>query len=541
MKSGVNLASCGRAGNVLVVIAALGAVTGGVLAYTPAWAETECPAGNPVVSCAYAGSSPRVRTEHVDGRRVRVLVPPGYDSSAARYPVVYLLHGGTFDADSWLVATDIIDFTASRPMDRRAIVVMPDGNALDLWLDWRNGAFRDDTLFASRIVPYIDARYRTIPDRGHRAIAGFSVGGGGATHLAALHPDLFAAVGSFSGGTDLGDPHDPFSVAYTGLGGAAVPAAQGDEPDKTDPFGPMGNPVTDEVWWRDANASDLPGNFRGLSVSVFTGNNVPCDAQDVVTLATFTPFSEQDALAAERQSAVFHAALTRAHVPHSYDDYGCGIHSNRYVERDLHWWWDPMFQAFGRRPPASFDYRRADPRFSVWGWGFTADPKRAAEFLDIRGASDSGVTLTGSGTEAVTTGGYFAPRASVALTGAREPTVIADSDGRISFTADLAAPHTNQQYTLQAQLRGQDQPGYFSTRQVTFTPTKSAPGQGAGPNGAQRCPRAHHPRRGRPRHPHASHAHARRPTTRRHHNARPCPHNTRHRRHAQRHPQAKRP
>jgi hypothetical protein len=122
----------------------------------------------------------------------------------------------------------------------------------------------------------------------------------------------------------------------------------------------------------------------------------------------------------------------------------------------------------------AFDYRRADPSFSVWGWSLNADPRRAAEFLDIRGASRHGLTLTGSGTTTVTTTSYFAPGRDIILQGARVRSARADRVGRITFTVDLGPPHRNQEYTLQAALAGESRPGYFTTRKVVCDPVATS-------------------------------------------------------------------
>ncbi len=45
----------------------------------------------------------------------------------------------------------------------------------------------------------IDATYRTIPDREHRALAGLSMGGGQAMQIGLTHLDTFSAIGAFSG------------------------------------------------------------------------------------------------------------------------------------------------------------------------------------------------------------------------------------------------------------------------------------------------------------------------------------------------------
>jgi enterochelin esterase family protein len=62
------------------------------------------------------------------------------------------------------------------------------------------------------LIPFIDARYRTRPDRAHRALAGLSMGGGQALQIGLAHLDTFSHIGAFSApgrGLDpkaIGDP-----------------------------------------------------------------------------------------------------------------------------------------------------------------------------------------------------------------------------------------------------------------------------------------------------------------------------------------------
>ena len=58
-------------------------------------------------------------------------------------------------------------------------------------------AFED--VMVKDLIPMIDATYRTIPDREHRAMAGLSMGGMQTFQITLKHLDLFAYVGGFSG------------------------------------------------------------------------------------------------------------------------------------------------------------------------------------------------------------------------------------------------------------------------------------------------------------------------------------------------------
>lgn len=417
-------------------------------------------------SCGFeppASPSDRLVQTEVAGVDVNVLLPAGYTEEPQRqYPVLYLLHGAVFDENTWLNRTDISAFTATTSPDQEAIVVIPDGGPFSFYADWRDGSEVWETFFLEDLLPYVDAHFRTLADGSQRAIAGQSMGGYGATHLAARHPELFAAVGSFSGIVDIryGSPGTEIIGLGVTLGQKRCAGRFGGEP-----WGPFGDPVTNELGWRSHNPVDLAANLGGLAVYVASGDGVPCDPSDLQALqeGPLPPLIERGVLEMSRS---FDAALEAAGAGHTRDFYGCGLHSMRYAQRDLHAFWTVMFNAFDRATPASFDYRSADPAFSAWGWSFTADPLRSPELLDVTDASRQDVTLTGSGDTAVTTAPLFAPGERVELEGASEPAAVADGSGRLSFTVSLGPASQTQQYTPERRLDDHAP----VTRTVRFSP-----------------------------------------------------------------------
>ncbi len=154
-------------------------------------------------------------------RWIWVYTPPGYETSAARYPVFYLLHGGGGDEDAWTTlgrTPQIMDNLIAQGTAKPMIVVMTNENANQIaspdfvapraatapggpgnpmqgtaMLDFPKSIITD-------LIPFIDKACRTLPDREGRAIAGLSMGGG-MTLLAAFNNlDTFAWVGIFSAG-----------------------------------------------------------------------------------------------------------------------------------------------------------------------------------------------------------------------------------------------------------------------------------------------------------------------------------------------------
>ena len=152
-------------------------------------------------------------------RRMQVYTPPFYDTCNRNYPVLYLLHGSGGDENAWVelgnVARIMDNFIAQGKADPM-IVVMPNGNPgmqaapgetsrnlayrptmSNNLPGFRNGAYEESF---PEIVNFIDAKYRTIPDKEHRAIAGLSMGGFHSKTISANYPDLFGYVGLFSAG-----------------------------------------------------------------------------------------------------------------------------------------------------------------------------------------------------------------------------------------------------------------------------------------------------------------------------------------------------
>jgi len=127
-------------------------------------------------------------------------LPPGYEGSTQRFPVVYLLHGYTDDESGWIQFGEI-QLAADRAIAAREIppmiIVMPDGG-VTFYINDAAGKVRYEDMFVQELIPYIDRTYRTRPDREFRGVAGLSMGGWGTLVYSFRHPDLFAAGAAFS-------------------------------------------------------------------------------------------------------------------------------------------------------------------------------------------------------------------------------------------------------------------------------------------------------------------------------------------------------
>ena len=145
-----------------------------------------------------------------DDRDYYVYTPPNYDSAAKKsYPVLYLLHGYSFDARSWSAsghANVILDNLIAQGKAKPMIVVMPLAyGTMKILGAFDNSELRDanfqkvsETLL-TEVMPRVEREYRTIKDRNARAIAGFSLGGSESLLTGLNHLDKFSWIGSFSG------------------------------------------------------------------------------------------------------------------------------------------------------------------------------------------------------------------------------------------------------------------------------------------------------------------------------------------------------
>ena len=132
-------------------------------------------------------------------RDVVVYLPPGYAADKARrYPVVYALHGYGLTADGFagLLQTPQTAegaFAAGAP---GMIVVLPDTQTLHNGSMYSNSVTIGDWEgFINRdLVAYVDAHYRTLPDRLSRGLAGHSMGGYGVARLGMKHPETYGAL-----------------------------------------------------------------------------------------------------------------------------------------------------------------------------------------------------------------------------------------------------------------------------------------------------------------------------------------------------------
>jgi enterochelin esterase-like enzyme len=147
-------------------------------------------------------------------KRMHIYLPPDYDKNPdARYPVLYLNHGGGDDDSKWtsedprnggnahLILDNLIAAGKARPM----IIVMPNTRGIASGTPSAPG--KDDACtqeYLTKIIPYIEGHYRTKPGRENRTLAGLSMGGFVVMNTGLARLDTFSELYVYSSGY-LGD------------------------------------------------------------------------------------------------------------------------------------------------------------------------------------------------------------------------------------------------------------------------------------------------------------------------------------------------
>ena len=132
-------------------------------------------------------------------RDVLVYLPPGYaKDKKRRYPVVYALHGYSIGAEQWskeIHVPQTIEGAFAKGANEM-IVVLPDSKTVHNGSMYSSSVTTGDfeRFIAKDVVAYIDAHYRTLPQRASRGLVGHSMGGYGATRIGMKHADVFGSL-----------------------------------------------------------------------------------------------------------------------------------------------------------------------------------------------------------------------------------------------------------------------------------------------------------------------------------------------------------
>ena len=149
-------------------------------------------------------------------RKMHIYLPPGYEKSNEKYPVLYLLHGGGGDEECWLSrgrANFILDNLIAEGKAKPMIVVITNGNPDNTAAPLSRPTTASENTgigsMASKsfeislikdVIPFVESNYRVISDSNYRAITGFSMGGYQTQNITNTNPEKFKYIGVMSMG-----------------------------------------------------------------------------------------------------------------------------------------------------------------------------------------------------------------------------------------------------------------------------------------------------------------------------------------------------
>ncbi len=131
-----------------------------------------------------------------------IYLPKDYNRSSFAYPVVYHLHGlgDNHQSSSREMVIESFERAISLGFIKDLIIVFPDGYNNSAWADSYFGDKPAETNLIKELIPFIDAHYRTIPEREFRLIQGFSMGAFGAAKFISKFPEMFCRSVLYDGG-----------------------------------------------------------------------------------------------------------------------------------------------------------------------------------------------------------------------------------------------------------------------------------------------------------------------------------------------------
>lgn len=160
---------------------------------------------------AFSAKAGKVVTDSLESKvlgacvKYNVYLPSGFDKSDKQYPVIYMLHGLSDNYTAWVerggmqtVADELIGTGELRDV----VIIMPNAGGPDIHNTW-NGYFNMpgwnyEDFFFKEFLPQVERKYRIISDKGHRAVMGLSMGGGGSAVYCQRHPDMFSSCYAMS-------------------------------------------------------------------------------------------------------------------------------------------------------------------------------------------------------------------------------------------------------------------------------------------------------------------------------------------------------
>jgi S-formylglutathione hydrolase FrmB len=276
-------------------------------------------------------------------REVIVFLPPSYQKETSRrYPVVYALHGYSIGAEQWtheIHVPQTIEGAFAKGA-KEMIVVLPDSKTMHNGSMYSSSVTTGDfeRFISHDVVEYIDAHYRTLPDRRSRGLVGHSMGGYGATRIGMKHPEVFGSLYIMS----------PCCLSARGAGRAnpeaekALEAVKSPEQSASLPFGLRAQLASAAAWSPNPKNPplylDLPTKNGEVQPDVLAkwAANAPLAFVDqcIGNLRRYDAISmdvgDQDGLRVD--AGKLHDVLDRYGIPNGFEIYS-GTHTSAVADR----------------------------------------------------------------------------------------------------------------------------------------------------------------------------------------------------------------
>lgn len=130
-----------------------------------------------------------------------IYLPPNYDKSDRKYPVVYYLHGMGDNYSTWLEGEQevakAVTLMIERGIIQPMILVVPEGER-SFWMNSEDGSKLYEDWVVNDLRKYVENNYRTINKRNCRAIMGVSMGGFGALNIGFHYPLIYGFISALT-------------------------------------------------------------------------------------------------------------------------------------------------------------------------------------------------------------------------------------------------------------------------------------------------------------------------------------------------------
>lgn len=130
-----------------------------------------------------------------------VLLPDGYESAAAPFPLLLFLHGGGGDKTFLVRMRPVIEEAWKSAAVPKMVVATPSAGR-SFYMDYKDGSQKWESFIVGPFLDHLREKYKVSRDRSGTVLFGISMGGMGALRLGFKHPEKFAGLAALEPGVD---------------------------------------------------------------------------------------------------------------------------------------------------------------------------------------------------------------------------------------------------------------------------------------------------------------------------------------------------